>query len=98
METRVAGIAFRSPTAFGHFGLAAGIRPCADLQAFPLPNGIMPVTRPDQGVGNFVQDRVENFIWSIPLDQMDRQFNGLAVIQAQPQRSLAAVEAERPAV
>jgi hypothetical protein len=94
MEIDATGFALRSPAALGHFGRATAFRPCAEFQALSFPDDIVPVTGADQGMGNLVKDRIENFIWPIPLYQVDRKFNGLAVINAQPQRSLPLVETE----
>jgi len=50
------------PPTFGHVGLATPHWPGPDLDALPLPHSIVAVTWADQGVGNFVQDRVLNFL------------------------------------
>src|SRR5207237_5686688 len=55
-----AAAALGFPRAFRHVGVPAPLWLRTDLHALLLPYLIVPVPRTDQGVGDFVQDRVPN--------------------------------------
>lgn len=56
-----------------HVGVAAAHPPPADLDALPLPDPVVAVPGADQGVSDFVEDRVTTFVVRVPLDEVDRQ-------------------------
>jgi hypothetical protein len=58
----------------------------------------MAVAGSDQGVGDLVQEGVQDLLRPVSLDQMGRQLDGATVVHAQAERSLAAVVGAGPAV
>src|SRR5438309_2160905 len=88
--------ALRLPAALRHLRLAAAHRPGADLDTLALPQRIMPVTGTDQSVRNLVQQGVANQVRAVALGEVNGQLDGLGVVPAEAQRSLAPIERERP--
>jgi hypothetical protein len=84
------------PFAFRHVRLAASHRLGSNLQTLLLPDSIMTVFRPDQRMSNLVQEGIDNLFGAVPQHEEDAQFDGTAVINAEAQSALAAVEAEGP--
>src|SRR4051794_3419385 len=77
------------PAPLGHVGPPAALRPRPDLQALPPPGGVVPVAGPGQGVGDLVEDPVQNLLRPVPLDQVDGQLDGLVLEETDAQRPLA---------
>ena len=58
----------------------------------------MPVPRPDQGMSNFVQQRVADGLPAVALGEIPGKFDGPLGVPAKTEAALAAVEGERPAM
>jgi hypothetical protein len=86
------------PFSFGHVCRAAALWSRSNFQTLLLPDAIMAVIRTNQRMSDFVQDRVNDFFGGILEHKENRKFDGAAMINAQPQRSLAAIEAKSPIV
>lgn len=84
VEMFAAAIATGSPTAMGHIGVPTPFWPGAYFDALPFPDLIMPVARADQGMGNFVEDGVQNLFLTVALNKANRQLDGAVVVHAQP--------------
>jgi hypothetical protein len=98
MEVFLALTAACSPFSFRHIRLTTPHRLGTNLYAFLLPDAIMAVIRSNQRMSDFMLDRIHDFFGRILEYKENRKFDGAAMINAQPQRSLAAIEAKSPIV
>src|SRR5439155_19328486 len=98
IKTLLAAAAVRLPASFRHVRVAAAHRPSADLLTLPFPNFVVSMSGTDQRVGDLVQQRVVYFVQGIALDEVNRQLDGAALVEAHSHRAFASVEPERPAV
>jgi hypothetical protein len=86
------------PFSFGHICLAATLWSRSNFQAFLLPDAIMAVIRTNQRMSDFMQNRINNFFGGILEHKENGKFDGAAMVNAQSQRSFAAIEAKSPIV
>src|ERR1051326_163572 len=80
------------PFPFGHVRLPAAHRSCPDLQTLLLPDAIMALSRAYQRVGHLMLDSIDDLFRPFPQHEKDGKLDAAAIINAQSQRSLAAVE------
>lgn len=72
VEVLAAPLAGSTPPAFGHVCLSATLWPGADLDAFTLPDRIVPVAMPNQRVRDLVEYCVSNLIGGVvALNEVD---------------------------
>jgi hypothetical protein len=84
------------PSSSGHFRLAAAHGSGANLQAPACPYLVVAMPWTYQGVGNFVQDGVQDLFLRVAHDKVNGKLDGAATIDAQAQGAFATIESEIP--
>lgn len=97
VEQLAAVPAIGPPSAFGHVGLAAALRTGPYLQALALPDQVVPMPRTDEGMGDLVQDGVEDLLLPVPRDEVAGKLDRSALVDAEPHRLFPMIVGEAPA-
>ncbi len=84
------------PSALWHFGLSTPHGPGSNGHTLAFPHLIVAMPGSHQGVGNLVQQGVQDFFPLIAPDEVVGKLDGAATVNTQAQRAFAAVEAEGP--
>jgi len=83
VEIHAALTALGFPPSFRHFGLSAPYRPGTDFLAFSFPCLAVAMFWSHQGMGDFMQDGVQNLLLAVAQDEMNGKLDSAVVIEAQ---------------